>query len=109
MGNVIAAIDSAGVITRTWYDAANRPTLTVQNLVVNGSPDDVYILREEVPDFDPDFPDRNLKSETFYDENGNVIASKSFSPDYPNGIVSRTYYDELNRPALMVQNLSVTR
>ena len=42
----------------------------------------------------------NICTETVYDENSNIIATID-----PEGRITRTYYDELNRPYLVVQNL----
>ena len=87
-GNVIAITDPAGIVTRTYYDAANRPNLIIQNFTGTG----VY---------NPAFPDENIRAEYFYDANGNLIATKDTL-----GIYTRTYYDELNRPETVVQNLT---
>jgi RHS repeat-associated protein len=93
-GNVIASIDNTGVITRTYYDELNRPKRVVQNLNAQGI--DVASL----PDSDCGLANENLCTDTFYDVNGNVIATKD-----PMGIVTRTYYDSFNRPIRVVQNL----
>jgi RHS repeat-associated protein len=94
VGDIIATIDDAGIITRTYYDLANRPTAVVQNLVGQaievGTP----------PVYDPAHPDRNVRSETVYDAAGNVIASIDTL-----GHITRTYYDALNRPQVIVRNL----
>jgi YD repeat-containing protein len=91
-GNVIAVKDTLGVITRTYYDAMNRPVSVVQNL----SGQDVSV---ETP------PSRgsnsNIRTDTYYDLNGNMIAMVD-----PKGVITRTYYDALNRPVTVVQNLS---
>ncbi|MCC6299252.1 MAG: DNRLRE domain-containing protein, partial [Anaerolineales bacterium] len=87
-GNVIATTDPAGVITQTYYDAANRPNLTIQNFVGAG----VY---------DPAYPDQNIRTEYSYDNNGNLIATTDTL-----GVITRTYYDELNRPETVVYDLT---
>ncbi|RPH68757.1 RHS repeat protein, partial [bacterium] len=93
-GNVIATIDPAGVITRTYYDQANRPVTTVQNLTGQ----DIGVVTP--PSYSPAAPDQNIRMDTVYDANGNVIASIDTA-----GVITRTYYDELNRPKTIVQNL----
>jgi RHS repeat-associated protein len=85
-GNVIATVDSADITTRTYYDEANRPNLTIQNFSGAGN-------------FDPAYPDQNIRTEYAYDANGNLIAIKDTL-----NITTRTYYDTLNRPQLIVQN-----
>ncbi len=87
-GNVFQTIDPAGIVTQTYYDAANRPSFTVQNFVDPGI-------------YDPTYPDQNIRTEYFYDANGNVIATKDTL-----GVITRTYYDGLNRPKTVVQNLT---
>lgn len=92
-GALIATIDPAGVITRTYYDNVARPVTVVNNLVgqdiLTASPP----ARGSV--------DQNIRTDTTYDTNGNVIAITD-----PNGIITRTYYDVLNRPITTVQNLT---
>ena len=87
-GNVVATIDPAGITTQMHYDSANRPSLTIQNFSGTGA-------------YDPAYPDQNVRTEYFYDANGNVIATQDTL-----GVITRTYYDELNRPATVVQNLT---
>jgi len=87
-GNVIATTDPAGIVTRTFYDPANRSNLTIQNFVGTGA-------------YDPANPDQNIRTETFFDANGNLIAIKDTLD-----ATTRTYYDELNRPVTTVQNLT---
>ncbi len=93
-GNMIAIIDNSGVITRTYYDELNRPKRVVQNLVGQG------IEVAWLADSACGSVDENLCTDTFYDVSGNLIATKD-----PQGIVTRTYYDQLNRPIRVVQNL----
>jgi RHS repeat-associated protein len=99
-GNVIATKDTLGIVTRTYYDKLNRPVAVVQNLFENGTPDDINTPLESVPAYDAGFPDRNLRTDTHYDPNGNVIAISD-----PRGVITRTYFDALNRPEAIVQNL----
>ncbi len=96
-GNVIVTRDTAGVITRTYYDDANRPKLVIQNW----SGTDLYGSILDAPSYDPAFPDLNVRTENFYDDNSNLIAIKDTL-----GIITRTYYDELNRPKSVVQHLT---
>jgi len=94
-GNVIATIDPAGVITRVYYDNANRPVTTVQNLTGQA------ISVATPPSYTSTNPDQNIHTDTTYDANGNVIASTDTL-----GVITRTYYDVLNRPVTTVQNLT---
>jgi len=94
-GNVIASINPNGVITRTYYDEANRPVTVVQNLFGQS------VETETPPTFDPDHPDRNVRTDTTYDAGGNAIATTD-----TNGVITRTFYDELNRPVTVVRNLT---
>ncbi|MFZ6029544.1 MAG: carboxypeptidase regulatory-like domain-containing protein [Chloroflexota bacterium] len=95
-GNLIATIDPLGRISRSYYDAASRVVTSVSNL------DPAWgINNPEPPVRNPAYPDRNVRSDTVYDANGNVIASID-----PLGRVTRTYYNPLNRPYLVVRNLS---
>ncbi|HKJ40098.1 MAG TPA: SBBP repeat-containing protein [Anaerolineales bacterium] len=106
-GNQIAVADTDWVVTRTYYDFANRPVGFVQNLVINNSPANndadviaaISIPEVSLPSFDPSYPDRNIHSSTVYDDAGNVIETID-----PVGIVTKTEYDEANRPSLTIQN-----
>jgi len=102
-GNMIATKDTLNVYTRTYYDLLNRPIAVVQNLNVDGTPDDndINTPLNLVPTYSSVYPDRNLRTNTYYDANGNVIASED-----PRGVITRTYYDALNRPVTVIQNLS---
>ncbi|RPH75891.1 hypothetical protein EHM76_00620, partial [bacterium] len=93
-GNVIAVEDTLGRITRTYYDSQNRPQYIVQNLTGQA------IEVNTPPAYDPSYPDQNISSETVYDPVGNAIASIDTLSR-----ITRTYYDELNRPKYVVQNL----
>jgi len=85
-GNVVNTVDPAGIVTHTEYDEANRPHIVTQNYVGTGA-------------YDPAYPDQNIWMEYKYDANSNVIAVTDVF-----GIITRTYYDELNRPKMVVQN-----
>ena len=102
--NLIATQDTLGVITRTYYDALNRPEAVIQNLDVNGdgTPDenDINTPLNDVPAYSAGRADQNLRTNTLYDANGNVIATQDAK-----GVWTRTYYDALNRPVAVVQNL----
>jgi RHS repeat-associated protein len=113
-GNPIASIAADGVITRTYYDAANRPMSVVRNLQGQA------ISANNPPQ--PTRPDQNLRTDTVYDANGNPIATIAVVPgcavtrSMVNGKsvvtttalcgVDRTYYDKLNRPEFVVRNLA---
>ncbi|MGB8212801.1 MAG: DUF6531 domain-containing protein, partial [Anaerolineales bacterium] len=68
-GNAIATINPLGVITRTYFDAANRPVTTVQNLTGQ----DISVTTPPV--FNPLYPDQNVRTDTVYDASGLAIAS----------------------------------
>jgi YD repeat-containing protein len=93
-GNAIATTDPAGVITRTYYDAANRPITVAQNLIGQA------ISVETPPTYSPTYPDRNILTDTYYDDAGNAIATVDTL-----GVVTRTYYNSSNRAEYAVQNL----
>lgn len=93
-GNVIASIDTLGRITRTYYTALDQPMAIVQNLVGQS------IETSTPPVYNPTYPDQNLRTDYFYDAAGNQIAVVD-----PNGVITRTYYDALNRQTVVVQNL----
>jgi RHS repeat-associated protein len=94
-GNVIATRDPNNVITRTYYDQSNRPVTVIQNLVGQD------ISEVEAPEYDPEYPDQNVRSDMAYDDSGNLIATTD-----TNGVIVRTFYDELNRPVTIVRNLT---
>jgi YD repeat-containing protein len=79
-GQAIATIDSRGIITRTYYDANNRPVTVVRNL--SGQAIDV----STPPTYNPATPDQNVRADTVYDVNGNAIASIDTM-----GVITRTY------------------
>ncbi len=95
-GNLVATTDPLGRVTRTYYDALNRPVKVVQNFVGE-------ISAQNPPSFDPLYPDRNLLTETVYDEVGNVIATIN-----PGGRIDRTYYfsNQIGQPVVQIQNLT---
>jgi RHS repeat-associated protein len=94
-GDVIATIDPQGVITRIYYDYAERTQIVVQNLTGQD------IANPVPPEYNPAYPDQNVRTETISDANGNAIATID-----ADGIITRTYYDELNRAKTIVQNLT---
>src|SRR3990172_7151410 len=94
VGNAIATIDTLGRITRTYYDGNSRPVAVVQNLA-GWSIDNV-----NPPPRGTGGADENLRTDMAYDAAGNTIATTD-----PNGVITRTYYDPLNRPQYVVTNL----
>jgi RHS repeat-associated protein len=92
-GHVIATKDQAGVLSRTYYDKAGRTITTIQNLQGRS-----YTV-DDPPDYNPNYPDQNIRTDYLYDANGNTIAVYD-----THGIITRTYYDEFNRPVTVVQN-----
>jgi RHS repeat-associated protein len=153
-GLLIATKDPSGVVTRTYYDSLNRPVVVVTNMT-----QPVTTPLASLAAYDPNFPDQNVRAQTFYDNAGNVIktidnagqvsyncydklnrvvktiqnptvadpcASYTASPDAdkdiveqtvyddvgniiatidPAGVITRTYYDALNQPEIVIQNL----
>ncbi len=93
-GNVIATTDPQDVTSRTYYDEAGRPITTIQNLVGQ----EISVLTP--PSYNAAFPDQNIHTDLKYDANGNNIASIDTV-----GVITRTYYDKVNRPVTVVQNL----
>jgi RHS repeat-associated protein/CSLREA domain-containing protein len=106
-GNPIAVVDTHWTITRTYYDSVNRPVAVVQNLVVNGTPagseaqvlTTINTLFANIPDYDPAQPDWNIRTETDYDDAGNVLETRD-----PQGIATRNSYDQANRLTVSIQN-----
>ncbi len=84
-GNVTTVTDTPGRKTVTHYDPLNRPDHVTRNYV-----DGV---------FDPAKPDEDIVTSTSYDEVGNVATTTDVL-----GRVTRTDYDELNRPWKVTQN-----
>jgi YD repeat-containing protein len=95
IGNAIATEDPLGRLTRTYFDVLNRPYLTVRNW--QGS--DLFSSTPPTCNLQPG-TDFNICSRTIYDSSGKTIATVN-----PLGHVTRTYYDALDRPVVMVQNL----
>ncbi|MBL8093257.1 MAG: hypothetical protein JNL73_03735 [Anaerolineales bacterium] len=92
--------DTEGRTDWVCYDAAGRVNRTVQNASGDGltpatDPCDAanYVASSD--------PAEDRIAETVYDDAGNVSATIDAA-----GIVSRTYYDESNRPYLSVQNFT---
>ncbi|MFZ2095373.1 MAG: SBBP repeat-containing protein, partial [Anaerolineales bacterium] len=97
-GNAIETIDPLGVVTRTYYDALNRPTLVVRNFTGNLLDPPPECNRDSTGELEP----INICEETVYDDVGNAIAMID-----PLGRITRTYYDSLNRPYMVIRNLTV--
>ena len=103
-GNAIASVDwwmeDIDVMSRTtrfYFDDLNRPVTVVQKL--SGQ----EITDTEPPERDPNQmgPSTvNVRTDTYYDANGNVIATID-----PLGVINRTFYDALNRPTLALRNM----
>lgn len=85
------------LVNRTWYDALGRVNASVQNLS-DQAVDDVFTAP---PAYNPNDPDKNvLASQTVFDAGGRNIASVD-----PLQHVTRTWYDDLNRPVAVTRNL----
>jgi hypothetical protein len=90
------------LVTRTYYDGLGRPVAVVRNLT--GQP----VADPNPPTYDPEHPDQNLRSDTVYDAAGSAIATLEWIADefgQPVARMTRTYYDALGRPVLVVRNL----
>jgi RHS repeat-associated protein len=96
-GNAIETIDPLGIVSRTFYDTLNRPYLVVHNFIGSIQDPPPQCNRDTTGEVDP----INICLETKYDDAGNAIASID-----PLGRVTRTYYDNLNRPVLVIRNLT---
>lgn len=84
-GNTTMRTDTLDRRTVTQYDELNRPVTVTVNYI-----DGLY---------DPVHPDEDLISLTTYDAVGNIETTTD-----PSGRVSRTVYDDLNRPSTVTAN-----
>ncbi|MCL4561765.1 MAG: hypothetical protein M1281_14300, partial [Chloroflexi bacterium] len=92
-GNPIASMDPLGVITRTYYDAINRPTEVVRNLVGNANQSVVeWIQAVTPPAFDPEDPYTNVPTYSQYDDLGRLETQTDAK-----GIATKYGYDALDR------------
>ena len=106
VGQPIAVIDPAGRTTRSYFDNAGRVTAVVQNLK------HWSITIPLPPPVEQRTTDENLTTETKYDESGRVIAniewivtSDSLGALQRYSRTTRTYFDTVGRPEMVVQNL----
>jgi RHS repeat-associated protein len=90
VGNRILVTDTRNLVTKTEFDNLNRP-ITVTTNYVNG----VY---------DSTKPDEDLVHVTHYDPAGNVIEQIEMSANGALDRVTRTWYDNLNRPITVTRN-----
>ena len=79
-GNVIATVDPRGTVTRTYYNSANRPVATVQNMTGQ----DIYVTT--IPARGDDV---NIRTDIAYNENGRRDTTTD-----PLGRVTKYEYDE---------------
>ncbi|MEK7784925.1 MAG: hypothetical protein AAB658_05795, partial [Chloroflexota bacterium] len=91
-GRVYKVTDTLGIATWTCYDTAGRVVKTVQNPSV-ATPCSSYTLSTD--------PAKDRITTTTYADNGLVIATTD-----PSGVVTKTYYDSLNRPIVVVTNMT---
>jgi RHS repeat-associated protein/CSLREA domain-containing protein len=82
--------DTVGRVTRTEYDALNRPATTTTNYV-DGN-------------FNPAAPDEDLRTVTQYDANGNVVMTTQFAGVAGLERTTHIQYDPLNRPVTVTAN-----
>ena len=85
VGNLVDIVDTYDRVTRLTYDDADRLISLIENYK---------------PGFAPN-QETNVETEFLYNLAGNQIAVVD-----PLGSITRTYYDELNRPVLVIQNLT---
>ncbi len=83
------------MITRTYFDGLGRVRFVVRNLIGQA------ISVGTPPTVQPRHPDQNVRTETVYAGNGDPIATLD-----PNGVIIRSYYDDLHRAVTIVQNLT---
>jgi hypothetical protein len=59
------------------------------------------------PEYDPQHPDVNLRSDTIYDGAGQAVGQRDWfaAGDMLLSRTNRTYYDALGRPVLALRNL----
>ncbi len=101
-GQAIASIDPLGRVTRTYYDALQRPYLVVRNLTVQA-----YTL--DTPPTDSNFGnDENVAVKTVYDSRGQAIARIEYWREGSQVIsrTERTWYDALGRATSVVRNFT---
>ncbi len=98
-GRLVRTTDTLARADWTCYDGDGRVVRSVHNATGDGSTPqtDPCDATNYQPSSDPAF---DLVSHTVYDANGNVIATLDAG-----GKITRTYYDELSRPAVVVDNL----
>ncbi len=91
------AADGSGSITRTYFDALNRATTTIQNLsdwdIYDPQPPDCLQVGVSCDE------DSNIRSDYSYDNLGDQIASQG-----SDGTVSRSYYDARQQVVASVDN-----
>jgi hypothetical protein len=90
----VRTIGNDNLVTQYCYDEVNRLVRSIYNPAGTGDPCDPLSYSPSTN------PDEDVIRETVYDENGNAIATID-----PLGMVTRSYYDELNRPYLVIQNV----
>ncbi|CAG0954738.1 partial tRNA3(Ser)-specific nuclease WapA, partial [Anaerolineae bacterium] len=91
IGNRILVTDTRDLVTKTEFDNLNRPVTVTQNYTGNG-------------DFNLARPDENIKRVTRYDPAGNVVEQIEMSANGVLDRVTRTWYDNLNRPITVTRN-----
>lgn len=90
VGNRILVTDTRNLVTKTEFDNLNRP-ITVTTNYVDGT-------------YDPTKPDEDLVHVTHYDPAGNVIEQIEMSANGALDRITRTWYDNLNRPITVTRN-----
>jgi len=93
LGLPVMMTDTVGHITRTQYDAANRPVTTTVNYV------DGFFMPAE--------PDKDLITVTQYDAAGNIFATTELYSS-PQQHTTYTWHDVLNRPITVTTNYTGT-
>jgi YD repeat-containing protein len=96
--NTIATIDTLGMITRTYYDGDNRPVTVVQNLTGQTIDD------PNPPARNPSTPDQNIRTDTYYDANGNAVASQDPTARLPGHTTTRQPPQSSSRIAGMIMS-----
>jgi YD repeat-containing protein len=91
VGNRVLVTDTRDLVTKTDFDNLNRPVTVTQNYTGNG-------------DFNLARPDENIKRVTHYDPAGNVVEQIEMSANGVLDRVTRTWYDNLNRPITVTRN-----
>ncbi|HEX2906802.1 MAG TPA: DUF6531 domain-containing protein [Phototrophicaceae bacterium] len=92
-GNRIRITDTFGRVDRICYDAMNRPTRRIQNVMASGDPCNPAAFTPA------DQADKDIVNTTVYDDNGNITDVYNAA-----GVPTHFVYDSLNRQVARIVN-----